>query len=189
MKTYQTFVQNEILSDYLPEDCIKLLIDGIIIFNKACISEEISFVLKYAKKKGIKITAINVKNNFPLLLHDTKATDSDAKIVIDTVSIINQIYPQIMDNRKVIVGDKGYIINETIKEQIKEETNIEIVAARKNMSKQNDVREKIILEKRYKIENFFANFKRDVEICFIQCRTRQTFVSFAYLKCRLLLKL
>lgn len=82
------------------------------------------------------------------------------KANVHDVNILEKTIDPLIHKPKYIVGDKGYISNK-LKQKYKAK-NINIVYPYKQNSKTiNTPVEKILLKRRYKVENFFANLKQN----------------------------
>ena len=78
-----------------------------------------------------------------------------------------------------LIGDKGYVTNEEFKvfgKKIKM-----IYPKRKNQKKRNTKKEKKVLSKRHKIENFFASLKKYNRIVLRRDHKIDNYMSFTYM--------
>ena len=131
--------------------------------------------IKIKNKKSIKISAIVDEYKIPHVLSVTSSNPHDAKIM---ENIIDNDY---FNNKAInLVGDKGYIKSTTYKDIIKEKYNINLKTPyRCNSEKSVTEDEKILLNKRQVVENFFSLLKRSFSrINFINDKTLINYNNF-----------
>ena len=132
-----------------------MFVDSTIIQNYNCSdSDYIDYYYKIVSKKQMKLSVICDSNKIPLVYELSKPQKSDIKGCIDMIPKINNN----LKKKSFIMGDKGYVVNK--KYYRNKNKNIKIVSnKRKNQLKQNTVKEKNLLKKRYLVENCFATIK------------------------------
>lgn len=104
----------------------------------------------------------------------------------DISSVQETINNFLLDTKNInICGDKGYINDKKryIHKNSKKEKIKLITCKRKNQKIKNSDEDKIILKKRYVVENSFNELKNAERIRTRKDRTINNFLSFAYLQC------
>ena len=82
-----------------------------------------------------------------------------------------------------MIGDKGYIMNDTDKKTLKEINVTLITPKRKNQKVKNTIIENNKLKIRYKVENMFAKIKTYNRIHVRRDKLIATFMGFVYFSC------
>ena len=82
-----------------------------------------------------------------------------------------------------LIGDKGYIMNNTDKKVSKELKVTIITPKRKNQKEKNTESEKNKLKKRYKVENMFQKIKTYNRVLIRRDKLIATYMGFVYLAC------
>ena len=118
--------------------------------------------------KGNKYNKINIINT---LEHDIKGV----------LPILNKIKHENVDVN--LIGDKGYIMNNTDKKVLKELKVTIITPKRKNQKGKNTESEKNKLKKRYKVENMFQKNKTYNRVLIRRDKLIATYMGFVYLSC------
>jgi len=150
--------------------------------------ENIGINAEYKKKNVTALSAICDDNKIPLgitpmdtnlsktktgkhtIKHDVKGVQK----TLDTIPFKLKEYVSVK-----LIGDKGYVTNKEFKvfgKKIKM-----IYPKRKNQKKKNTKKEKNILSKRHKIENFFASLKKYNRIVLRRDHKINNYMSFTYM--------
>jgi len=151
-------------------------------------SEMIGLNVEYKKKNVTCLSVVCDEDKIPLgvsclntNLNKTKSGKhtfvhelNGLQKTLDTIPI--DVKPYISVN---LMGDKAYISKREYKVFGKA---IKVIApTRKNQKKKNTTREKKLLAKRHKVENFFAHLKRKDRVSLRKDRTIGCYMSFVYL--------
>lgn len=152
-------------------DCLQLIIDATNISNKTGI-EAVGYGSETKKKKFTKLTVLSNNNAdiIAIMPHNTMSKDitlrNDKKVTIktlehDTKGIVPIIKTLNTNKNITVTGDLGYLLNDNDKKIIKENHKITLVTPyRKNQKKINTTAEKVLLKKRYTVENSISKLKR-----------------------------
>lgn len=185
-KAYDEITQNNSLCNITKN----LYIDATLIINKSGI-ENIGFGCgESRKKKFTSLTAVCNENTKPVIIfpnisnkktieHNNKEINintlpHDSKGIIQAINKIKTL------NKYNLIGDAGYIYDNN---KINNDNVCLITNKRKNMKNQNNCEEKILLKKRYKIENLFAKIKSFNRIHVRRDKLIHSYMSFVYLAC------
>ena len=144
-------------------------------------------MIKYElEKHGLKKFNINEKINIKNISKENKYNKIN---IINTLEHdIKGVFPILNkikhDNVGVnLIGDKGYIMNETDIKTLKEMNVKLITPKRRNQKEENSESEKKKLKKRYKIENMFSRVKTFNRVLIRRDKLIATYMGFVYLSC------
>lgn len=119
------------------------------------------------------IKSINRTPTKKTLPHDSKTIDA---------SLENLFNDDIKYRTLNLVGDKGYTSTLVKRTELKETYDVNLVYPhRKNQKIRTPKKSKILLKKRYVIENVFSKLKSFDRICLRKDKLECTFISFTYL--------
>ena len=109
----------------------------------------------------------------PKIIHTLQ---HDVKGVLPSINMIGE-----KDKPINLIGDKGYLLNKNMKDQLNR-LNVKMIApTRKNQKKKNTKKEKRKLKKRYKVENMIAKIKKFSRIHVRKDKKLSTFMGFIYI--------
>lgn len=135
-------------------------IESILIDKNNTESNEISY-------ENIKISAKKT------LQHDSQTIEKTLDNLLINTNKCRKIY---------LIGDKGYMRSQKDKKQIFDNYKVEVVHPnKKNQKEQTSNKNKILLKKRYVIENVFANLKKFDRICVRKDKLTTTFTGFLFM--------
>lgn len=118
-----------------------------------------NFGMKFKNKRAIRLHSICDKNKITLSVSVTPANRSDVR---EIENLVNNVYVPINKsyrNPHYIVGDKGYISNETYKE-LRKKNIILTTPFKKNQKGINSKIKKELLTKRITVEHSYNSLKR-----------------------------
>ena len=150
--------------------------------------ENIGINVEYKKKNVTALSAICDDNKIPIGIapmdtnlsktktgkHTIKHDVNGVQKTLDTIPFKLKEYVSVK-----LIGDKGYVTNKEFKifgKKIKM-----IYPKRKNQKKKNTKKERKVLSKRHKIENFFANLKKYNRIVLRRDHKIDNYMSFTYM--------
>ena len=171
-----------------------LFIDSAVIYNKN--GNELIGYGQNPKKKETKISAIcdEYKNIHSVIVTQVnqrtpikKTLMSDALTIKDNIK--NLLETTIKFRKLYLVGDKGYARNIKAKQHLRKKYKTELIYPhRKNQKVKTPEKSKILLKKRYVIENVFANLKQFDRICVRKDKLESTYKGFIFLATIMLFK-
>ena len=138
---------------------------------------DFGYNIKIKNKKSIKITVLVDENKIPYYLDVSKGSIHDAKI---TEKIVDTYFK---NNKKQvnIIGDKGYIKNQSYCEFINKNYNINLITPQRKNTTNNkiDSNNSKLLKIRYVVEHFFSLLKRGYKrISIINDKTLNSYLNF-----------
>jgi len=142
-------------------------------------------------KNGTKITTICDQNKFPLTMDVIEANIHDSKRIHKSLDLLETGIGKTYEI--FLVGDKGYIVNDTAKKVLLKRKVKLVHPYRKNQKRTNTKYEKRILKDRHNVENLFAILKQNKKIQQRYEATKKSFTGFIklayiYIGYRILLK-
>jgi hypothetical protein len=150
------------------KDSKKLIIDSTTVANRLG-SEEVSITPGSRKHKGTKIHVIATESKIPIGITFSDAKTHDSQKVLDTIKTI-----KLSTSRATILADKGYV-DKKLQILLKKQKINFLAVPKRGMKKQLTELQKQKMEKRPRIEHFFASLKRFR----INCRLDRSISSFA----------
>lgn len=147
--------------------------------NKMYSVKEININNKFTKHKkrltNIKNKKINKINNYCIRNKKTFCHElSGVQKTLDTINI------NIENIKKVnLIADKGYITQTKFYLQ---EHLVNLICPTKINQKNTSFKNKLLLKKRYVIENFFANLKKDARISLRKDKKIKNYLSFVFMR-------
>lgn len=164
-----------------------LFIDSTSVYNKNGI-ENIGYGYN-PKKKETRFTAVcdNNKNIYSLDIINSrfksknrKTFPHDCKTLENTIKSLCEL--NIKFRTLKLVGDKGYIINNSDKKYFYDKYKVQVVFPnRKNQKIKTSDENKKLLKNRYKIENIFAKLKQYQRIYSRSDKSSISYMGFVYL--------
>jgi len=141
---------------------------------------------KTVKEKTVNQKTVNqkivnqktvIRNTFP---HDSKTIKS---------SVLDLIKNKLKYKKLFLVGDKGYALKKTDKNKLFIDYNIELVYPyRRNQKEKTPKKHKVLLRKRYVVENVFSKLKQFNRICIRKDKLDTTYLGFCFLSLLLTFK-
>lgn len=136
---------------------------------------------KTVKEKTVNQKTVNqkivIRNTFP---HDSKTIKS---------SVLDLIKNKLKYKKLFLVGDKGYALKKTDKNKLFIDYNIELVYPhRRNQKEKTPKKHKVLLKKRYVVENVFSKLKQFNRICIRKDKLDTTYLGFCFLSLLLTFK-
>jgi len=141
---------------------------------------------KTVKEKTVNQKTVNqkivnqktvIRNTFP---HDSKTIKS---------SVLDLIKNKLKYKKLFLVGDKGYALKKTDKNKLFIDYNIELVYPyRRNQKEKTPKKHKVLLRKRYVVENVFSKLKQFNRICVRKDKLDTTYLGFCFLSLLLTFK-
>ena len=166
---------------------INLFIDVTKIYNISG-RENIGINVEYKKKNVTALSAICDDNKIPIGITPMDTNLSKTKTGKHTIKhdvkgvqkTLNTIPFELKEYVSVkLIGDKGYVTNEEFRVFGKK---VKIIyPKRKNQKKKNTKKEKKVLSKRHKVENFFASLKKYNRIVLRRDHKIDNYMSFTYM--------
>jgi hypothetical protein len=151
---------NEMRSLYCNKKKFKnMFIDSACIQNMNCSSNNVAYYHKIKSKKQIKLSIITTENNIPLCHVISNPVIHDSKFIEPLVSQLRTNKIIKLQNNAKIVGDKGYITKKK-KYNVKNKKVTIVTPKRKNQLSRNNKKNKILLKKRYVVEQTFSHLRR-----------------------------
>jgi hypothetical protein len=145
-----------------------------------------SLTLIKVKEKTVKQKTVNqkivnqktvIRNTFP---HDSKTIKS---------SVLDLIKNKLKYKKLFLVGDKGYALKKNNKKKLLNDYNIELVYPhRRNQKEKTPKKHKVLLRKRYVVENVFSKLKQFNRICVRKDKLDTTYLGFCFLSLLLTFK-
>jgi hypothetical protein len=193
-KAYKEINKKYHQSNYKRSANLTLFIDSTNIYNKNG-NEKIGYGHNPKKQESrISVICDSKLNIHSLTLITTKQKTPIKKTIpydnqtIDE-SLINLNPTDLKYKTLNLVGDKGYAIKVAKKLELKQKYNVNMVYPhRKNQRIKTPIKHKLLLKKRYVIENVNAKLKVYDRICLRKDRKECTYMGFAYLAAMLIFK-
>ena len=140
-----------------------------------------SLTLIRVKEKTVNQETVNqktvIRNTFP---HDSKTIKS---------SVLDLIKNKLKYKKLFLVGDKGYALKKNNKKKLLNDYNIELVYPhRRNQKEKTPKKHKVLLKKRYVVENVFSKLKQFNRICVRKDKLDTTYLGFCFLSLLLTFK-
>jgi transposase len=169
-----------------------LLIDSTMIKNYSgvdCLGRNHYAARKRASRRAdryrlaTKVSIICDHHNVPISCSFYPANQNDTttinKSVEQIVGVIKRPKSKLIHQ---IIGDKGYVVNPSIRKRRMNNIDFNIVTPyKKNQKKENTKHEKKLLEQRYKIENLFCRLKKLQRLYLRKDRCVSCYKSFFYI--------
>ena len=177
-------------------DNLTLFIDSSNIYNKNCCMN-IGYGMNQKKKESrISVICDKDKNVFSLTVNQKTINQ---KTVIrntfphDSKTIKSSVFDLIKNKLKYkklfLVGDKGYALKKNNKKKLFNDYNIELVYPhRRNQKEKTPKKHKVLLRKRYVVENVFSKLKQFNRICVRKDKLDTTYLGFCFLSLLLTFK-
>lgn len=193
-KAYKEINKKYHQSDYKGSANLTLFIDSTNIYNKNG-NEKIGYGHNPKKQESrISVICDSKLNIHSLTLVTTKQkTPTKKTIPFDNQTIdesLVNLNPKDLKYRTLnLVGDKGYAVKINKKLELKRQYNVNMVYPhKKNQKIKTPIKHKILLKKRYVIENVNAKLKVYDRICLRKDKKECTYMGFAYLAAMLTFK-
>lgn len=186
-ETYRILLNKYKLSKLKKSANLILFIDSALIYNKNG-SEKIGYG-QNPKKKETKISAIcdKDKNIYSTIITKINHKTINKNTLIDDAHTVEDSLKNLFElnfktNKIKLVGDKGYARKAEDKIKIFNEFNTELkYPHRCNQKIKTPEETKILLKKRYVIENVFAQLKSFDRICMRKDKLASTYKGFLFL--------
>ena len=202
--TYNIILQKYKLDNLKSSSNLTLFIDSSNIYNKnGCTNTGYGMNPK-KKESRISVICDKDKNVFSLTLIKVKEKLVNQKTVNQKTVIRNTfphdsktIKPSIHDliknklkyKKLFLVGDKGYALKKNDKNKLFIDYNIELVYPhRRNQKEKTPKKHKVLLKKRYVVENVFSKLKQFNRICIRKDKLDTTYLGFCFLSLLLTFK-
>ena len=197
--TYNIILQKYKLNNLKASSNLTLFIDSSNIYNKnGCMNTGYGMNPK-KKESRISVICDKDKNVFSLTLIKVKEKTVNQKTVIrntfpnDSKTLKPSIHDLLKNKLKYkklfLVGDKGYALKKTDKNKLFIDYNIELVYPhRKNQKEKTPKKHKVLLKKRYVVENVFSKLKQFNRICVRKDKLDTTYLGFCFLSLLLTFK-
>ena len=133
-------------------------------------------------KRGLKVTILLTEENYPLDVKISNGGSHDITIVPEIKEKLIRNFKSNKKHRVNIVGDKGYTSN-VIRQEFEENKMHYIVPNKTNSVTKDNLTssEKSLLDKRHKIENYFAHIKQYSRLRLMYDKYVYTYLGFLYL--------
>ena len=186
-ETYRILIRKYRLSKLKKSANLILFIDSALIYNKNG-SEKIGYG-QNPKKKETKISAIcdKDKNIYSTIITKINHKTINKNTLIDDAHTVEDSLKNLLEinlkaNKIKLVGDKGYARKVEDREKLFNDFNVELkYPHRRNQKIKTSEETKILLKKRYVIENVFAQLKSFDRICIRKDKLASTYKGFMFL--------
>jgi len=207
--TYNIILQKYKLNNLKASSNLTLFIDSSNIYNKnGCMNTGYGMNPK-KKESRISVICDKDKNVFSLTLIKVKEKTVNQKTVnqktVNQKTVIRNTFPhdsktikpsihdliknKLKYKKLFLVGDKGYALKKTDKNKLFIDYNIELVYPhRRNQKEKTPKKHKVLLKKRYVVENVFSKLKQFNRICIRKDKLDTTYLGFCFLSLLLTFK-
>ena len=157
-----------------------MYLDSADILNKLAY-ESVDYTFKYKNKKGTRVSIISDDAyNIPLTVHIAAPYMHDSTLTEEVIKCLPFKLKNLKKKPKNLIADGGYI-NASVKYRLRKKVNL-IYPYRKNQKVKNSESDKILLKKRYKIENVNSWIKNNKRLTMRVDRIDETFRSTLYIR-------
>jgi Transposase DDE domain len=157
-----------------------MYLDSADILNKLAY-ESVDYTYKYKNKKATRVSIISDDiYDIPLTVHIAAPFMHDSELTEEVIKCLPFKLKNLKRKPKNLIADGGYI-NAFVKHKLRTKVNL-IYPYRKNQKAKNSESEKILLKKRYKIENVNSWMKNNKRLTMRVDRINETFMSTLYLR-------